>query len=72
MTPEAATPYLNEYPTLKKATERLSAERARQSIRGHALLYATPLGKPETQGGQDAYDELVGDLEAYANILEGK
>ena len=63
---------LNEYETPKKATEALSAEMARQSIRGHELLYATPLGQPETQAGQDAYDELVGALQAYADILDGK
>ena len=54
------------------ATERLSAKMARQSVAAHEMLYSTPLGQPETQDGQDAYNELVDALAAYANILEGK
>lgn len=58
---------LNEYETLKKATEALSVERARQLSDDLAEAQQTPSGVV-----MEIYHDDINAIKAYANILEGK
>ena len=59
---------LNEYETLKKATEALTAEDAREltTFAGFALLDMPERGRSPSVGRR------IESLQAYADILEGK